>query len=161
VDPSEAAGDAVLVLPLEAVQGPVAVALVPDALHGAARRHGLPLEAGLHLLRHADRVDLAGWMVWVAGDGAPEEVPYDEAVHGADQHCARTKAAIRPGELVVRCPGTRDRPCGMLFRADAWRLQLPCHACRFDPRQPAWRPASPVPRSRLHELVRRVADARR
>jgi len=152
--------DAVLVLPLEATQGPVAAALVPEALDGIATRHGLPLEAGLHLLRHADRIDLAGWTVWIAGDGPPVEEPYDEAVHGAGQHCGRTRARLNPGELVVRCPGTATAQCGMLYRADAWRLHLPCHSCRHDPKRPAWRPPAPQPRSRIHELVRLLVGAR-
>ena len=133
--------DSVLVLPQEVVHDFVAVAIVPDALHGHASRNGLPLEAGMQLLVHSDRIDLSGWTLWVSGDGAPDEVPYDEAVHGAGQFCLRTKAPLRAGDPVVRCPGTRSKPCGMLYRADAWRLQLPCPACGWDPKQPAWRPA--------------------
>ncbi len=122
----------------------VAVIVVPEAftspirLNSSIRRNGARLGAGVHILKHADCLECGGQRLWAARDEAAAEVPYDPAIQGENIFCARTKARLKAQvDLVVICPGLS---CGTMYRADAWRLQLPCHVCNFDPRGAAWQP---------------------
>ncbi len=139
----------------------LAVALVPDRLAGAASRNGVPMEAGLHRLLHADRLVCGGRRVWVATSAEPERAPYDAQTHGADLFCARTKMRLAPGEPVVLCPGTPDRACGLISKAEAFDLPFPCAECGFDPRAPRWAPPAETPARRSSDaLLRRIVRAR-
>ena len=131
-----------LLLPASAGRRDCCVVLVPDALARTVSRNHDPLPAGLHRLRHADRLDLAGQTVWVAESRAAEVIEYDPAVHGEDVFCARTKARLVPGARVVRCPD-----CGLLYTERAWALSIPCHICGHDSKQSEWQPPHTVAQS--------------
>lgn len=106
----------------------------------AVRRNDLPCVPGLHPLRHADRLQVGDGVLWVSADLDAAPQPYDPVEHGDDQFCQRTKARLTAGESIVICPGTPREYCGAKFKAAAWALRLPCHACGHDPRARRWRP---------------------
>ena len=116
----------------------IAAVLVPRQCEPAVRLNGGRLSAGAHLLAHADRLEFAGRQVWIARDDQVAEVLYQPAVHGDNLFCARTKMRLKPDiDHIVVCPGVG---CGLIYKAEAWRLGIPCHGCRFDPRAAGWRP---------------------
>jgi hypothetical protein len=138
--------------------------LVPDALAGGVAIAGVPAGPGLHALRHADRVDLAGHPFWISADTEPVECGYDPTRHGEDQRCLRTKTRLVAGEAIVVCPGTPAAACGGLFKRAAWRPTLRCHQCGHDPTARRWQPPRRGPGARLAELLalaKRGGDASR
>jgi hypothetical protein len=143
----------VLLVESRSAPGILAVLLVPAALQGAVLAGGRRAGAGMHLLRHGDRIDFAGQTVWISADSQAKEVAYDPAAHGEDTYCTRTKARLKPGEPIVLCPGTPQVPCGLPYRLSAWELALQCPSCKFDPKAPAWSPPPPPHRSSLDVLL--------
>lgn len=137
----------------------IAAALVPGALAGKARRNGEGAPEGLLLLKHGDLLELGDNQLWISGERAASETTYDPEKHGESARCARTKAVLKLGEAIVRCPGTPRRPdCGLLFRALAWPIAR-CHGCGHDPKQPSWTPPVPHARRSLDEYLERYLDA--
>lgn len=140
------------VVPVSREGDACAVLLVPSAAESRALVNGSAAPSGMHLLRHGDRVDVSEKTLWVSAGAAPEETRYDPQTHGEDVFCFRTKARLEPGEPIVICPGTSKTTCGMIYKASAWELGIPCHNCRFDPSKPAWHPPAPKTRSHLDEF---------
>jgi hypothetical protein len=151
-----ARGDAEILIALTAAvtQGALAVALVPDELERVAFLNGIALGSSMHVLRHADLLELSEKRVWVSTGATPTAIPYDVELHGRDVFCMRTKARLKPGEAIVVCPGTSRESCGMIYKAAAWETGLPCHHCRFDPKAPAWSP--PVPKTKEARPLERL-----
>ena len=143
----------ILVIPVEADDGVRAVALVPEASTSPVARNGRPLGPGLHELRHSDRLDVGEAVVWLSGQRTAEATSYQPGRHPPGAHCARTRRRLVEGEAIVLCPGTPTRDCNLIFQAEAWALELPCHRCRHDPRAPAWSPPLVPKASRVDELL--------
>lgn len=118
-----------------------AVALVP--LIAALQRNGIRARAGLHLLGHADRLELGSLRAWIAVESIPDEAHYDPAVHGVDLLCAALGVRLRTGEPVVICNGPPSRACGLIYKASAWRAGVAC-ACGFRRGAPRWTPTPPT-----------------
>jgi hypothetical protein len=156
-DADDAAIDKPRVIPVAAGQSAIAVLLVPTALADRMTSNGVPLAAGMHLLRHTDRLEYAGRVYWVAASAEICEVPYDAAVHGDDLYCFLTKARLRAGEPIVVCPGRPGVACDAKYRKAAWEMaqatntRFKCPRCGFEPGAGEWRPTLPRP-SRLPQL---------
>jgi len=151
--------DLVIVMGVAPAGKAIAAALVPAKLAGKARRNGEEVLEGLLLLRHGDLLELGDNRIWISSSNTASEAPYDPGEHGEGARCARSKAVLKPGEAIVRCPGTPQRPdCGLLFRAIAWPIAR-CHGCGHDPKQPSWTPTVPQPRRSLDEYLERYLDA--
>ena len=131
----------------------VGVLVVPPAWGRRITRDRLRLPAGLYLLAHGMCLELDDLQVWVSAAGQPVTTTYDGVANGADAFCPRTKARLESGEPVVRCPGTPDRDCGLLYRETAWDPTLTCRHCGYDPQAPEWRPPARQERSRLDALI--------
>jgi hypothetical protein len=132
------AADAAAVLFARRRAGHVGVLVV--GLVAEVARNGIGCAAGVHPLRHGDRIVVGAQTIHVAADLTVASQPYDPAQHGDEQFCARSKARLVPGEAVVVCPGTPLARCGTLFQAAAWALGLRCHLCGFDPKAKPWQP---------------------
>jgi hypothetical protein len=137
--------------------GACALLLIQDSARGAMR-NGERIGPGLHLLRHADRIQLGAQDLWVSVQPEPEETTYDPASHGPDLFCPRLQLRLRPGDPVVICPGPPPRPCGLLYDARAWEAGVRC-ACGFEPGAPPWHPPTTVTTRRTLDAL--VALARR
>lgn len=118
----------------------VAQLLVGPARSAPVRLDGLVVGAGMHGVRHGQRVEFDRAVCWVAGDPVPVERTYAPASDGAEQRCLRTKARLVAGEPITVCPGTEARACGGLFKRAAWAAGLVCHVCGFNPSARGWRP---------------------
>jgi hypothetical protein len=162
---SSASQPAPRLLPLSLAGHGVAALVVPPDLPCGVTRNGVPLQPGAHVLHHADRLDHAGRVYWVAAVLVVSAVPYDPAVHGEDQHCFITKSRLRAEELIVVCPGRPGVSCGAIYRQPAWDMALEtnarfrCPRCGFEPAAGEWRPTLPSP-DRLPALLA-LADRRR
>jgi hypothetical protein len=133
--------------------------IVPDALAGRLSCGGRLLAAGAHVVEHRCRLSWGDLRVWVARAESAIETTYDEALHGPDVFCARTRARVQPGERVVICPGTAEVACGRIYKANAW-LGMRCHLCGFDPNRQAWEP--PIQRKgAIDGLLQLAAKSRR
>ena len=145
---------------LVVVPGGGATAPSPSAV--VARVNGAGAPAGMHLLRHADRIEVGRTVYWVSSAGIPREQAYDPAVHGEDVFCFLSKVRFAPGDALVACPGTPQRPCGMLISKRALEAGLTCHACGWNPDAPAWRPTPPrrAPAGSAADRLRARARAR-
>jgi len=148
--------------PAKGVGGLVAVLFVPDAHAGTLHLDGARVGAGMCTLGHGAHLAFPGGEVWVSLLCAGEEEPYEPAKLGADRHCFRLKAKLKPGEPVVLCPGVPHAICGVVYRASAWRTARACANCGHDQRAPAWAPpAEPgTERRSLRELLDRAATRR-
>lgn len=154
----------VVLLPVDALDGGArgrlsAVLLVPDGCCESVRLAGARVAAGMHPVRHGDRLDLAGHELWVSTLCSGTEEPYGPE-HGPDRHCFRVKAKLKAGEPVVLCPGVPHAACGVLYKAAAWRTVPACSNCGHEPDAPAWAPPGPargMERRSLRELFARAA----
>ena len=144
---------AVLVMGIAPHENAIAAALVPQELAGKMRHNGVPALAGLLLLRHADQLELGDHRLWLSGDRAAIETPYDPVEHGEGRRCARTKVVMQKGDLVTECPGTPEHPnCGLLYRSDVF-AGMRCHGCGCDPSRPAWEPPQTTEKSDFHDYL--------
>lgn len=150
---SPVTGESLMISPVARKGDVLGIVLVPDDLGGIATRNRLFIDGGLHVLRHADCLELGRNRLWVAVAEKGDETVYNPAVHGDDRFCPRTKARLVPNELVVVCPGTPQDECGALYKAAAWKINTPCHQCGFDPGASPWEPPVSRPRNSLHELL--------
>lgn len=125
---------------------PDALAVLLVGRAADARRNGLALEPGLHLVRHADRVDAGPLAFWVAADCRPEETVYAPPRHPGDAFCARLRARLEPGEDIVICQGRPERACGLLYRKSAWLARPVCASCGANAADAQWCPPGPVER---------------
>ncbi|MCR4411103.1 MAG: hypothetical protein NUV77_01610 [Thermoguttaceae bacterium] len=157
VDEAQAPLDGAVLLP-GASEG-LALLVTPEPLEGRLARNGQPVAAGIEVLRHADRLELADLRVWVSAAAVPVEAAYDPAIHGDEAFCARTRSRLRAGEPIVICPGTESTPCGALYKAEAWALGRRCHHCGRAPGAPAWKPPV-LEKETYRDLVRLAIDSR-
>lgn len=141
-------------------QGPaVAVILVPESYRYQAALNNVPLRAGIHLLAHTDRVDVAGRSFWISAHSLVEQAEYAPDIHGAHVFCFLTKARILAGEPIKICPGLPGVPCGAIYKADAWDMamspdsRIKCANCGYRPDQEAWQPDMPEPRRTSDDLA--------
>jgi len=143
----------VLVMGIAPRENAIAVALVPRGISGRVLHNGYPVADGLHLLRHADELELGDNRLWLSGERAATEAPYDPVEHGEGTRCVRIKVLFQIGDRVTKCPGTPERPnCGLLFRSDAF-AGMPCHGCGYDPGRPAWEPPQTPESRNLHDYL--------
>ena len=128
----------------DGVDGVIAALVIPWGRGAAAWNepavNGVRVLAGMHLVRHADRIEVGDDVFWVAAASVPREERYDPSVHGEDLFCFRTKARFAPGDPLVVCPGAPDKACGMMVAKRAWDIGLACHGCGWDPSAPEWQP---------------------
>ncbi|MGD9856129.1 MAG: hypothetical protein AB7U20_14390 [Planctomycetaceae bacterium] len=157
-------------LPQVIPAGAGAVALlVPVGIAGPVARNGVPVCAGVHVLRHGDRVDFAEAVYWVADDSEVHAVAYEAAVHGEDQFCFLTRVRLRAGEMVVVCPGRPGAVCAAIYRKAAWDLaqetntRFRCPRCGFEPSAAQWQPPLPAKSglSRLLQMARQTPPGER
>jgi hypothetical protein len=135
----------------------VAAAIVPVGLAAYVTLNHQPLGPGITVLAHQDRLAVDESVCCISAEGSDAPVAYDPAVHGDNLFCARTKARLAPGEPVVACPGVG---CGLLYKAEAWCIGLPCAACQFDPQKGGWRPTTARAKgTTLNELLQ-LAETR-
>ena len=152
-------GDAAVAVSPAVAAGGVAVIIVPDALAERLSCDGLLLAAGAHVVKHRGWLSWGDLRVWIAREESPIETTYDEAVHGPDAFCARTRGRVQPGEQIVICPGTAEAACGRIYKATAW-LGMRCPLCGYDPTRQAWAP--PIQRKgKLDELLQLAGASRR
>jgi hypothetical protein len=152
-------GSAVLIQPIRApvgdLGGSAAVLMVPseglETLPSSSlpanpedrvRINGLPVGPGMHVLRHADRLELGSLLVWLSADARPETTTYDPQRDGETVFCARTKVRLAAGDEIVRCPSVPGVDCDLIYRASAWEAALKCHGCGFDRSARPWSPPS-------------------
>lgn len=145
--------DALLVSPVRRTGDALGIVLVPGGLKQPARRNGISLPCGLHVLRHADRLELSNECLWVSAAGSAEKTTYDPAIHGQDVFCLRSKARLTLGDRIVICPGREGAECGAVYKVTAWNIGAPCHQCGFDPGAPQWKPPQSSQRSSLDALL--------
>jgi hypothetical protein len=124
-----------LVPATKAAKRAAVAAIVHHAAAQSVSVNGRPLDAGIHQLGHADRLQLGPLTVWLAESRQAGVVVYDPAVHGAGQRCGRTKAPLHPSDRIVLCPG-----CRTIFSERAYGLMRPCEYCPHDPNQGEWLP---------------------
>jgi hypothetical protein len=121
--------------------------------------NGVPLPAGLHVLRHADRVDVSPRSFWISTVTQVEETTYEPAVHGDDVYCFLTKARLSAGQTIKVCPGPPGTECGVVYTAAAWNLamgaesSLKCPNCGYRPDQAKWHPPGPRNRKSLDDIL--------
>jgi len=92
--------------------------------------NGVPLAAGLRVLRHRDHLRWDGneWSAFLATD----EVAHVETFVGSDGgFCPRCRSEIRAGENIVRCPH-----CAVVHHETAdgrncWTYSSTCAACSY------------------------------
>ena len=155
--------DAFAVRPIHPCAGYLAVAVVPDNLDGNAEINGMPLQAGTHSLRHADRLEMGGNSYWIAANSIIEAISYDPAVQGADQFCFITKAPLVPHQEIVICPGTPGHSCGQIYSKSSWErvMQSPsrmrCGRCGFHPAAASWRPPEIRTTRNIDEILSSIA----
>lgn len=141
-------GPAPRLIPVGSGSGAAAALLVPDTA-GSVSRNGVPLPAGVHLVRHRDRLEFGGVSYWVAVEREVRVVLYEPDVHGADVFCFVTKARLRAGEEIVVCPGRPGTECGVIYKKPAWDMAIEanarfrCPRCGFDPGAGDWQPTLP------------------
>lgn len=158
VDPQSASVDAVAPRLMPTTGGPAAL-LVPAGLGTSVMRNGVALSPGVHVLRHADRIEFAGRVYWVADVQQAVAVPYDPAVHRDDQHCFITKRRLVPGEMIVTCPGRPGVNCEAIYQQAAWEMaqrsnaRFRCPRCRYEPGAAEWRPAVAASSGLTHLLA--------
>jgi hypothetical protein len=140
--------DAALAAPIAASDGAIGVLLVRDETAESVSVNGIPVPSGLHLLRHADRLDVADRVYWVSAAPRVEEAAYDPAVHGPDVFCYLTKARLHPAQRIKICPGLPGQACGAIYKAEAWEMAMqseppmPCASCGYHTRRAEWQPPS-------------------
>lgn len=128
--------------------------------------NGSPVRNGLHLLRHADRLDLAGRSFWVSAESSLRRTQYAADHHGAEVRCGLTKARLREGQAIVICPGVPGTPCGVVYKAQAWDAvitanpQMKCTHCGYRPGQSTWQPPIPKPRKGILDGLRQLTTRR-
>lgn len=161
----KAAVGAVAICPIESRAGYIGVAAVPDELAGQVTLCGNPLWAGMHALRHADRLVVNGQSVWIAANFAFEAVAYDPAVHGEDLRCFISKARLSPGQEIVCCPGTPGHPCGQIYAKTSWgramqsQAQMRCANCGFHPDAADWRPPDLQSSRTIDDILKNITNA--
>ncbi len=150
LDPVDAGSPATpRLVPLAGEGGALAAILVPPEAEGAVLCDGGALCPGLHLIRHADQLEVDGQTFWVAASVSADVTTYDPAIHGDDVYCFVTKVRLHPGDEIVSCPGRPGVPCGIIYRRAAWEMALEsdprfrCPGCRFDPSEGVWKPSVP------------------
>lgn len=149
----------ILLTPIEPAADMCAVALIPDASATMTLVNGARVQAGLHVLRHADHLVVDGRTIWTSITATPDDVDYDPRVHGDPLYCFRTKARIEVGDRIVVCRGRPDIDCGMKFSAAAWSTGIACHRCRASPADPGWMPPAPRQSGSLEQLLHLATEA--
>lgn len=150
------------ICPIAPRSGAIGAALVPDERDRAVLLNGVPLRPGLHLVQHADCLNLDVQTFWFAAVRTVDETTYDPAVHGAELFCELTKARLEPGEPIVLCPGSPEQPCRAVFRRPAWELAMQsetmrrCAHCGFRPDESDWTPNEPQPQRTFDEFYRAI-----
>jgi hypothetical protein len=120
--------------------------------------NGIRISAGMHLLRHADRIEVTGLTYWISGELEVEATTYDPATHGEDVDCFLTKAPLSPGQLIKLCPGIPGVPCKLIYKAEAWDLAMrpgngiSCPNCGFTPDSAGWQPPPLQPKRNFDAL---------
>jgi hypothetical protein len=154
----------VTIQPIVPCDGIVAVALVNAApATGVVTLNGSPAANGLHPLRHADRLEVAGRTLWIVAESDLLRVRYAADQHGPEVRCGLTKARLREGQEVVICPGVPGTPCGVVYGASAWDAviqanpRMKCTRCGYRSGQAAWQPPVPKPRKELLDGLRQLA----
>lgn len=150
---------ALMIAPVRGAGDAVAVALIPPQLSRYASHNGVPLPAGMTVLRHADRIDFKSHTLWVSVAADAKHIKYTPHEHGQDVFCFITKARLKQGEPITICPGRPEQPCGMIYKRVAWEMALEastfkCPNCQFDPHQPPWEPPREKPSMMLDALFR-------
>jgi hypothetical protein len=142
----------VVIQPLHPVAGVIGALVVAVSSSRRVSLNGIPLAAGIHLLRHADRVDVDQQTYWISTQATIEEATYDPALHGEEVFCFMTKARLAAGQPIKICPGVPGTDCGVIYKAAAWDMAmqsstpLKCPSCGYRPGQAEWHP--PVPKIR-------------
>jgi len=154
---------AILVRPIQPEGGLIGVAIVPRS--GMIAINGAPKPAGAHGLHHGDSLVVAGRQYYVSVPLIATESLYDPAVHPPEAHCFITKARLAPNDPVTVCPGTTEKPCGYLYKRDAWnqvmsRPGTKCAHCGFHPALPQWKPPAGKDRPTRARLERLLAVMR-
>lgn len=156
---------AIGIFPIGLLDGVIGAALVPDELDTHAALNGIPRRAGLHLLRHTDRLDLGEHSVWVAASSVVEVTNYVPAIHGEKAYCYLTKASLKPGQEIVACPAAPGKKCDAIYTQKAWDLAMSsetmrkCANCGFSPHDSAWTPSTPKTKKPLRELLQSLTDS--
>lgn len=146
-------------MPIEPAADVCAVALIPDASETTTLVNGARIQAGFHLLRHADHLMVDDRPIWTSITVTPDEVDYDPDVHGDPLYCFRTKARMKVGDRIVVCPGRPEFHCGMKFTAAAWSTSIACHRCGTSPADPGWAPPTSRPSGSLEQLLNVATEA--
>lgn len=152
-----------LVAPIRGVSQAAAAALVPTWLARAVSCNGIPMPAGMFVLRHADRIDFENRTFWVSVAAQAAHAEYVPDQHGQDVFCFITKARLKQDEPITICPGRPEQSCGMIYKRAAWEMALEastfkCPNCQFDPHQTTWRPPQEKPATTLDDLFRMLSQ---
>lgn len=156
--------NAVAVHAVSSPSGVIGAALVPDDLDSSAALNGVPLRAGLHVLRHTDRLDLNEHSVWFAAQSTCESTTYDPEVHGENVFCYLTKARLETGQAIVVCPAAPGKTCNAIYKQRSWELAMKsttmrkCANCGYRPDDAEWKPSVPRPRKKIDELLHSLTD---
>jgi hypothetical protein len=154
----------VLVAPIAPLAGAVGVLFHRNTTAGVVSRNGVPVGPGMHLLRHSDRLDVAGQRFWISVAPSVEIAAYDPAVHGVDVFCYLTKARLKPGQQIKICPGMPGQSCGAIYKAEAWEMAMqseppmPCASCGYHTRAAEWQPPKGKPHASLTDRLRDLFD---
>ena len=136
----------VVIQPLYPVAGVIGAMVVAESSSRRVSLNGVPLAAGIHLLRHADRVDIDQQTFWISTQATVEETTYDPAVHGEEVFCFLTKARLTEGQPIKICPGVPGNDCGVIYKAAAWDMAmqsstpLKCPNCGYRSGHAEWHP---------------------
>lgn len=152
--------EGILVAPIAPLAGAVGVLFHRNAASGVVSRNGIPVGPGMHLLRHADRLEVAGHRFWVSVAPSVKGAAYDPMVHGIDVFCYLTKARLKPGQQIKICPGMPGQSCGVIYKAEAWEMAMqseppmPCASCGYHTRTAEWQPPKGKPHTSLTDRLR-------
>ncbi len=136
--------------------GEGAAVLVPDSAKRPAVNR-IPMGPGLHLIRHGDRLEVAGQRWWVDVSAVAEPTVFDPELHGSDLFCAATRARFKSGDQIVVCPGRQGHACGLIYLQVAWEASNACHGCGSNHSPEPWAPPKNPASSWLAELLRSSA----
>ena len=146
-DCSPAQSIAVIIQPVVPQDLAIAVAHITSVSPaGLVAVNGVPAACGLHVLRHADRLDVADCRFWISAEFVPERTRYAPATHGVEVRCCLTQTRLCAGQDIVICPGVPGTCCGAVYTARAWDTlveqnpRMKCPRCGYRPTTSVWQP---------------------